>query len=103
MVSSKIANELLKMAKELLSDYDIATKELGKLIKQKLSGDWKYNKKSKSWELRGNADVDKFYLTFKSEDIYDLKQQMLRKLKKKFKGYEIVADMEDSYVWISLD
>lgn len=96
MNNDKIVRELVAVAQELV-DYNKSTVSLGKLVKKTFRGyPWKYDKRAKAWVLTGERKIEEFYEEFEFDEI-------MKKLSKKFEGYLIVFDAQDSYLLITLD
>jgi hypothetical protein len=93
----------LKVSKNVVSDYESDVIGLGDVIKRKLGRrhPFKYDAKAKSWVLSGSKAVSDFYDAHWDEGLTP--REMRNKLKKKLGRNDIIADLDDSYMWISLD
>ena len=108
----QVASELVKLAKELskiaMTQYGDATVSLGSLVKKKFPKyPWEYDKGAKAWIIEGEDNVEKFWddlnKKYGEESAGFLKNKVINELGKKFEGYPIIIDGQDTYFWIGLD
>lgn len=66
---------------------------------------WKYDRKASAWVIVGERAVERFYdQEFDDDDDVDsIRSDVLKKLGRRFDGYKIIVDTQDSYIIIGLD
>jgi hypothetical protein len=101
MDNKRVAQELVKVARELVSEDGTIepTKAFGKVVKRVFRGyPWKYDNKTNGWMLKGSAVVEKF---LQKEGVDP--NPMIEALGNRYEGYRVHIDWDDAYVIVLLD